>query len=364
MKKIAILTFHTAINYGAALQSVALFKTILNYNENSFIINYINSKFEKDYRIYTFGVHKTLKNVVWNLLNVPQKIKRKRYFKKFLKMNTKLSRRCNTQNIASMNADVFIVGSDQIWNTVCTGEDKTYFLDFVKNGEKASYAASFGDAVIEDNYKQKYSSLMSDFDNISVRENSGIEIVKNVCGKDCVQVLDPTLLLTSNEWTAIAKKKRKYHFNYVLVYFMANNPEITKEMMDVVFRVKNEKNLEIVIIGGSLKNKREGIYYDKAFSPADFISLFENASFVITNSFHGTAFSYIFRKNFYSYIKPDLKVDGRVRGFLQKINLEDRTFSFSKDIKSITDVDFTKTIEKFDHLKNSSIQYLTHLVKD
>lgn len=366
MNKIGLITFHRPVNFGAALQSVALFKAIEMQGASCEIIDYISPSFEKAYRAFKTAQIHSVKMLFWSLAQFPRESKKNRKFKKFVRNNTSLTKPLHTAEelkAVGTTYDSYITGSDQVWNLKCSGNETAYFLDFVSGKPKNSYAASFGDINVDDDLKAQYNQLLGDFSAISVRETVGIDIVKNITGKDCVQTLDPTLLLNHEQWMDIVKSRKPLvNEPYLLVYFMAQSDEIKYEMLTLARRIADEKNCRVVVIGGSLRKQKNGIYYVNAESPEDFITLFRDASFVVTNSFHGTAFSVNFGKDFYSYVKPDLKVKGRVESLLDKLGIGERVFSYENQVSEIKSVDYQKAYAALELERVSSIAYLRGII--
>lgn len=346
MKKVGLITFHRPINFGAALQSVALSNAISSLGVDVKILDYINPAFVKAYPVIPKNIFRSPKSFVWSLAMLPSNLHRRRGFRKFVKENTVLTQPLKRDALSSTEKDfdLFITGSDQVWNYRCSGKDPSYFLDFVTQKPKYSYAASFGDDEVVPPYDEIYGSFISRFEAVSVRESVGIDIVKRLCGKDSVKTLDPTLLLNREQWSAMIKNRKALHDKpYILIYFMAQSDEINREMLRAARAVQEKLGYDIVIIGGSLHKKKGDIFYCDVTSPYEFLTLFRDASFVLTNSFHGTAFSVNFRKDFYSYVKPDLKTEGRVQSLLSSIGLSSRIFSYADDIKEIAAVDYTES---------------------
>lgn len=366
MKKIGLITFHRPVNFGAALQSVALFKTIESQGAACDIIDYINPSFEKAYKPFKFSQITSIKSFLWSIARFPGENRKNKKFMRFVQRNTSLTKPLHTAEelrAIGNQYDSYITGSDQVWNLKCSGNETAYFLDFVSGKPKNSYAASFGDIDVSDELKEQYNKLLCDFSAISVRETVGIDIVKNITGKDCVQTLDPTLLLNDKQWAEIIRSvKPLVNEPYLLVYFMAQSDEIKREMLTLARRIANEKKYRVIVIGGSLHKKKDGINYVDAESPEDFLALFRDASFVVTNSFHGTAFSVNFGKDFYSYVKPDLTIKGRVESLLEKIGIGDRVFSYERQIKTIEPVDFQKALSALETERLNSIAFLRSVI--
>lgn len=360
-KKIGLLTFHRPINFGAVLQAVALAKGIELCGGECEIIDYINPAFEKAYPILHKENCRSLKGLLWELMMVPYRIKQKKDFGNFLKKNIRLTKPLTKldMDVIEKNYDAFIVGSDQVWNLKCSGNDITYFLDFIKEKPKYSYAASFGDSSIAEGNKNMVKGFLESFSDISVREKSGLDILKDVTGRDFTQTLDPTLLLNQENWFEIVKDvKRVVKENYILIYFMVQSTATMQEIFSMANRIKEKYGYQIVVVGGSIHKKKNGIMYYNVTSPEKFVSLFRDASYVLTSSFHGTAFSVNLKKNFYSYVKPDLSIQGRIESLLTKIGLENRAFSFASDVKDIQEIDYEYPESLLECERKSSYAYI------
>ena len=363
MKKVGLITFHRPINFGAVLQSVALVKSIEKLGASCELIDYRNPFFEKMYSPFRLPKCLSTKSFVWWMAMLPHNIIQHIGFRRFVSSNTQMTKPIkNISRLAAVGSmyDIYITGSDQVWNLACSGGATAYFLDFVKDRPKNAYAASFGDANISEDDKQRYWQWLNGFHNISVRESYGGDIVKNITGRDCIQTLDPTLLLNLEQWSDIVKKTEPIlKKRYVLLYFMATGDEAHRQMMQVARALAEKQGLAILVIGGSLHKEKDGICYVNPSSPEQFVALFMDAAWVVTNSFHGTAFSVSFEKNFYSYVKPDLRVSGRVESLLRKLGLQERIFS---DAEQIQNIDQTIAYEHvrlvLEKEREYSIQYL------
>lgn len=367
MKKVGLITFHRPINFGAALQSIALFKAIQKCGGNCQIINYINPAFEKAYPLIHKERFVSLKGLMWEFAMLPKQIKKRKAFRSFITKNAFLTKKMKKSELQLIENkfDVFFTGSDQVWNFKCSGNETAYFLDFVKEKPKFSYAASFGDTKINSGNKDLYYKLITSFQKISVRESSGVQIVKDISNIEAVQSLDPTLLLDKAEWSLICQNVlRKHKKEYVLVYFMAQSEEIKDQMFVVINKIKEEKGYDVLVIGGSLRKEKDGIFYVEISSPEEFVALFRDASYVVTNSFHGTAFSVNFRKNFYSYILPNLDIIGRVESFLNKIGLKERVFSFAYQVNELKDINYDLYEKAITDEVQDSYSYLRKVLSD
>jgi hypothetical protein len=301
------------------------------------------------------------------VVDAPIKSKKRKMFFDFIKKNVKVSqKKYNKINIFDANNeyDSFLTGSDQVFNLGCSNYDKAYFLKFVKdNKKKNSYAASFGFEKAPEKDVEEYGDLLKDFNNISIRENQGVKIVKDIVGRDAIEVLDPTMLLDKNDWSKIIKESKAKDEKYILVYGMKNADNL------LVFAKKIQKltNLPIIFIKDSLmketdKNLTCNIKYRKDVSPAEWVELFLNSEYIVTNSFHGTAFSINFNKKFFTeLLAPETKVNSRLENILDMFDLRDRQI-LESTIPTTEEIDYKKVNEILEEKKKISIDYLKNIL--
>lgn len=325
--KIKTITCHDVYNAGASLQAYALSKYLIDLGNDVEIIDYKPDYLSGHFKLFSIANHKYDKPIlraVYNVLKLPKRLtallgRRKREYDKF----TSILPLTDKQYVSNMDlkqnppmADVYFAGSDQIWNTTFkNGKDPAFYLDFTpKDSIKASYAASFATEDIIEEYKPKVTKWLSDFDYISVRESSGVDIIKNLGIDNAVTVLDPVFLLNSDKWQQIEKplhlKKR-----YILVYDF----DKSEAVKSFVTKKAEEDKLKIYSV-------QKCDYADKCFwneGPAAFLSLVKNAEFVVSNSFHATAFSLVFQKQFVVFNRNE-KINTRMRDLLATVGLQER----------------------------------------
>lgn len=216
-------------------------------------------------------------------------------------------------------ADAYVVGSDQIWNTT----DGIYFLSWAKdNVIKASMAASFGARNSSEDFCKLISPWLKRFNLITVRENNGLEICKDAGRSDAVLVPDPTLLLNAEDYEKIIADNPPQK-PYLFIYFLGTRTEINwKEIRSFA----KSHNLDIAYVGSQ---GQEDKYPKQEPSIDNWLALMKNASYVITNSFHGTVFALLFKKKFmvYPVTGPASKMNGRLTTLLAPLNLTDRIYT-------------------------------------
>lgn len=329
MKKIGIMTFHTALNYGAVLQCYAL-STFLNKYSETTIIDYSPKYFDNMYRNHFYitkckGLKKKFRCAVkWTLLH---NLQRKRFnkmlmFDKFLgelPLTAKIVDKRNLIDLAG-DYDAVIVGSDQVWNMKISNYDKSYVLDFVPPEKRFSYAASFGKSTLNDKDKKYLEPEILHFQNYYVREHSGVEILKKNFNILAEVVSDPTALLSMEEWDKIALKSELQMGGYVLIYLVA---EPTK-LLDEAIKYATKKGKSIIIIGEKkLKYKKSKNLID--VSPSDFVKLVKNCDCFFTTSYHGIMFALIYNKNFYYELnRKPINNNARITDLISKLNLANR----------------------------------------
>lgn len=349
--RVGIITFSKAINYGAVLQTFALQRNIEKLGVSCEIINYENTLRAKNPNATT-----TLKSLIIELSQVPKKIGFKQFWKK-MKFTEKYDH--NTIVKANLLFDCFICGSDQVFNYKLIKDDYNYMLAFVTDpAKKNSYAASFGLKSIDSEHVQKYKKLLSDFRHLSVRETQGSSIVKELLDRECDVVLDPVFLLSPDEWNMLVPNKICTK-KYILVYQFSRSDKLS----GMVELLAKNNNLEVVVINASFHKNFGKAEYLYGVSPQEFIGLIRNAEFVVTNSFHGVAFSIIFQKQFLVSVADGLKdVASRIESLLNVFGIYNRLTDgivFDTNPIDYSAVQKTMLIER-----ERSLQYLAAVISD
>lgn len=357
--RIGIITYHSAINYGAALQTYALNKYINSLGYNCETINYTCKKINQSYKLINFK-QKSLKSFVNSIINIPSNMVKKAKFKRFVKENVNISRKkYNFKNIkqANENYNIFITGSDQVWNLELNN-DYNYFLNFVnKNNNKNSYAASFGNINVLKENKNKIKKILDNYKCVSVREKSTINDIKEHCNLQAKHVLDPTFLLTKEEWEKLIDKK-DHKDKYILLYVLHE-----ESAYYIAEKLGKKTGLKVYIITESRRRRIEGKYIRNS-GPKEFISLISNSEYVVTDSFHGTALSIIFKKNLKVVLKTKMKYfNERLTSIINTLNLEECIVnSETSDEKLIQNIDYSKTQPILDDCINNSKKIVDNII--
>lgn len=365
MKKVGIITFHAAYNYGSMLQAYALQQIILSMGYDCEIINFRSPVQKQQYkpifmvgslygRCVRFIIQATY---VWGIL------KKQRLFEQFLNQELKLSYNeyGSLQDLenASFNYDYYISGSDQIWNVYCNDFNYAYFLPFVKSSKRIAYAPSMGAQLSIKTYKDKKKiiDLLNKYDAISVREAVGAKYIERIINMPVVSVLDPTLLLNPQEFDKLIDDKPLIKGEYVFIY----SPNFTEKVNEIAEALGNKYNKQVVISQG-LISKKAMLKWGKKFKihtatgPKEFLNICKNASIICCDSFHAVAFSIIFKKCF--FVIDGMK-DNRISNLLQIVHLQNRSFASSDEcLNAPLQIDFTKPHEYLEIERKKSLDWL------
>ncbi len=328
MKTASLITIHVGSNYGSNLQTIATCEVLKSLGIETTVVNYIPPRVSSRHP-YKAMYQTSFPKMVWRTLLIPFGWQKQRVYRKqfvdYLACHCKVSEPIYAEdNFALMcpKTDYYITGSDQVWNVIHNqGIDTHYFWEGI-NGTKISYASSIGNARLTEEEKLLYPKFLSEYQAISVREYSAKQSLHEL-GFDCEQLVDPTFMLDRFAWGKYASS-RLVKEPYLCVYLPYN---IAKK--DIIYtsirKIANTKELKIVTFSFTHKKDK---YADQTFcnaNPSDFLSLMINADFVVTNSFHGTAFSINLNKQFYAYMPSGFKT--RLISILELCGLEDRALS-------------------------------------
>lgn len=336
--KIDIVTLHRAQNYGSVLQAFALQKQIEKLGHQAYILDYYPERYTNK------GLLKRLKNkssrfnnplvlLIAKLLIYPSYLKKGIQFNKFMHyLNLeKPSFATNEEGMGRFtDADAYCAGSDQIWNSHWNeGVEKALFLDFVPKGKLClSYAASIGLSNIPANEIDETKLLLDKFEFLSLREDKGVELVRELGRTDAVQCLDPTLLMSKEEWSLYADDSYKGK-EYVLTYNLHHDPEIDK----CAKAIASKYHLQIRNISYNWHDIVRHGHLDWCPTVEGFLGLIKNAKYVVADSFHATAFSIIFEKPFV-VITPEV-ASSRLSSLLKMLGLDDHNINKFTSLKVI-----------------------------
>ena len=357
-KRISIITFYNVFNFGAVLQAYAL-KTAINSIKdcNAEIVDYRNERLIRAFKLFDFS---SIKNIVRSILFFPAAVIWKRKLicfinKYILKPDQKAYER---NNIAEdKDTDIYIAGSDQIWRHELSYGDKTYFLDFVSDKKKKhSYAASFGQKDVFYENEDEFLELLSQFNEISLREPIGYEeISKNI--KPPYIHIDPVLLLKAEEWRKLLPNQAEKS-KYILIYDVI----CPRNLNDHSIKLSGSKKIKRLALITGLRVLKRNILRNKTCiaSPQEFISYIANAEYVFTTSFHGVVFSILFRKKFFTELNCKNEYNHRVENLLNILGLRDRAIeNFNGDFDK--EIDWEQVEKKLDAERGKSFDYLKRI---
>ncbi|MEE0779400.1 MAG: polysaccharide pyruvyl transferase family protein [Massilimicrobiota sp.] len=364
---ILITTFFRAHNYGAMLQAYALQKILKERNYNVEFLNYHDKDIDKHYKIiYTQGenIIMKFKAIIASFYYLPINIKRYQVFKKFQNQYLITTKQVyKNEYEVKQNppcSDIYITGSDQVWSsnsdrnlsdiyTLNFGDDKT---------KRISYAASIGLDKLSDKQKEIYKVKLKKIDYMSVREITAKRILSDIYKEDINVVLDPTLLLSKDEWDFFCDDIQPVPEKYILVYIVNKNDQCTR----IVNELSSITGLKVIHFGRGKKyeNILKSSYSE---GPKEFVKLIQNAEYIVTTSFHATVFSIIFNKKF--WVVPHQVTGSRVIDLLNELDLSERmVFTYNDFLTKNYDskIDFENAIKVIEKQKSASIKWLFDVI--
>lgn len=322
MKKIGILTFHRAENFGAVFQCFALMSYLQKKTYDVKIVDYRQYNIEKGYKIFSITgdtLISKVKSLIIILLTLKSRWKKKRSFAKFRNQYLHLTSPIYDENDFNDEYDYLICGSDQIWNLRLTaGVDDFYFLNIKTKAKKIAFAASSEqkDWPLMLSYLPNIKNALSTFQSISVREEGFAKYIDKHFSIPCHIVSDPIFLFDKNFYKRFISNKPKKK-KYVLVYNLVES----SKSREVAKYLANKYKLKVITISASIQMKSFFRRDISVFGPIDLLEYIYNAEYIVTTSFHGLAFSLIFNRQVYA-ISTNFNV--RLTSLLTKVGLEDR----------------------------------------
>lgn len=366
--KIGILTWLHNGNYGSVLQAYALQKALRNQGYQTENIDYAPSTVKKVENLIKNKNSLKLFLEKWDaycakkVAGSPRELSEKqKKFEDFRENYINITRRYSSpKEVATIDGeyDAYICGSDQIWSPVLL--NPVFYFDFLSDTErKIAYACSFGVSSIKGKKATKITNYLNRFDYISVRESSGCEIVKNLTGKVVPVMSDPTLLLQRTDWDKVSK----YNLNlnkYIFCYFLSWNEDYWK----YVENVSQQLGYQIVIVPSVKETYQVDAKILKNIGPEEWVGLVKNASYVITDSFHGTVFSIIYNKPFtvlkrFSDDNPRSQ-NSRIYTLLEHYNLTNR-LGINTDIFNLQE--YTKVNSQVEYDRRYALEWLNNVLK-
>lgn len=347
MKKVGILTINDYNNYGNRLQNYAtqevlkLFgltvKTIVNLHHSNKRItnknNNANNPFIKEIKSKRLASFKAFTS-----LNIDE-------------TNFTITEECIPPTLSDQY-DLFITGSDQVWNPSFKRFSSIDFLTFAPKNKRISYAASFGISQIPSTYVEKYRKWISDMEYLSVREKQGAKIIKELTGRDAIVLIDPTLMLTKEKWLSVASKAvNKPNTQYLLTYFLGTISDDVKKMIEITAK---KNNLQVI----NLVDVNDPMTY--IWGPSEFIDSIHSASVLFTDSYHGVIFSILLDTPVVLFERQGNlpSMNSRLETLLSTLNLESRLSVNIKTNKDIFEVDYSHINQILEEQKIKAYEYL------
>ncbi len=355
--KIGILTYHQSHNYGALLQAVALRKALEDMGHDVYYINYYPGYHREIYRIFSWKVFRN-KGAREKLSYLKNYIKTYSFNKKRYNHFVEFKEKFIYPYCKSLKEsfDVVVYGSDQIWRKQPGMNDfnPIYFgKNDIKTRMHVSYAASMGSLSYAEEDKEKFKKLVSHLDKISVREKNIQDFLLNIGFEDVELVLDPTLLLTSEQWDKLIPPKRIIKEKYCLLYKLQGDAFDEKAIRDFSASMK----LKLVILYGKAFNK--GSETERMTDgPADFLNLIRDAEFIFTSSYHGLMFSLCYQKPFYVSFTSN---EDRARTILSDFQLEQYLIIPKTKISGYEPYDKEKLKNNISKLRMKSLSFLNYI---
>lgn len=359
--KVGIFTFPNSVSYGATLQMYALYDAVKRMGHDAEIINYHNAYMKAEKHIESsknsVPIKSFAKKIIRNLIHV----RLYSSFRRFEKENMELYPSDNfteKQKLSDIGKryNAVICGSDQIWNPYITDTDLSFFLDFCGNNtRRISYAPSFGIDTFSDCFSNLIKKELVVFHALSVREKPGQDLIYKLIGKEASLVLDPTFLVSADRWTEMERKHPAAKDEYILYYTVRHSDNLFRHCMDF----SSETGLKVVIVGGNflkvVQNKNPLIEYAIDIGPDEWLYLLHNARYIFTNSFHGTAFSINYKKDF--FVEFSSLTNSRLEQIIGDLKLENRIVKNDNKL-CLEPIDYHSVEKYISELRKSSEQFL------
>ncbi len=363
---VGVVTMHRVVNYGSFLQAYATQNVIENCGCKCEIIDYV---FPNEWH-YARGIEgqnfikKTLSNFIYKL-GIKSGHRKKLKLEKAVKKYLNLSKAYSTPDEISKKPpfyDIYLTGSDQTWNPKHTKGDPTFLLSFApEQAKKVSFSASIAGNSISDEYKSSYSTGLKQYSSVSIRDSGGNNVIRQLIGHDVDVTLDPTLMMNKESWVSFSKNEKAIYpdSGYIVFYLITHSFDVTPYIYNLLKALQNETGLKVF----SFCKIPEGfnINYELCsdIGAENFIELFEKSSYVVTSSFHGTAFAVNFGIPLYSVVNNINNTDDRQASLLKKLGIENCLVPIDTPFESICPA-YNVELEqkKLDELRSESMRYI------
>jgi len=361
--KIKTITFHYAHNYGAVLQAYALQNTLLSLGHENKIIDY---KQKKMHVFVKYGWKSNNNIITATIINILVLVRYREHKMRFYKFEdfinnylilTKHYKSYEELKLNPPDADVYLVGSDQVWNIYQEKiRSEVSFLKFGdENIKRMSYAASMGTCDLSVEQKKLFGNLITNMDKISVREKEACDFIMNNYGIKSEVHLDPVFLLKKDQWAGLAIEP-SFRNKYILCYPLSFTPLLN----ETIKKIKGLTGYEVIVLTANIREKVIGDIYIRNAGPRELLGLIKDAQIVLTSSFHGLAFSIIFEKNFYVF---PLVFQSRINNILDLLELSEQQVSTLENV-NLKSINYEKTNTILSGEISKSIDYLQRLKEE
>lgn len=368
--KIGIITMHRVKNIGSVLQAYATQRAFEKLGYDSELIDYMYAPKEK--RTIRTVISKVLSFGLNVLLGFPSQ-RYRRHLQSFFSRYFKCSPISYDQDTILANPpqyDIYCTGSDQVWNPRYIDKDITFMLAFAPKGAKRiAYASSFATDKVPLEYERLYAEHLSIYKSISVREQRGVEIIRHLTQKEAKLVCDPTLLLEVEEWNKISESS-EVHIDkpYILVYFLGYMFDPRPHLFDIVNDIQQKMGLPVYYLnGGHQEMKQPKSTVLRGLGPSEFIELIRNAAFLVTDSFHGTAFATIYNIPMIGVVKSTNMGDDRIGSLRKKVKGSKSIVqydSYDKSFNVETIKDYTCDSDSVTIFRDESLAVIKQMVEE
>ena len=369
--KIGLISFHNAANHGASLQAYALERFLELNNFDCEYIDYQNEtrrqSYDMRFLIRKSILEKRFVDAVKYAIGMPLLSLRKRsfssFYKKYVKYSTKTYYTPKELKETNEIYDVFITGSDQIWNPHHNGDDVSYLLGFVNDDKlKISYSSSLSVTSIPAKLEKDYKNCLNAIKYLSTRELSGVKLIKELTGRDAKLVLDPVFLLSKEEWSKIITTPK---ISYRFVFSDTNRPnQITNFVKQTGFPISTVKHHKLSRYTTSADFLNPKVKVEYTLSPSRYIQDILESEIVLSASFHCTSFAIIMNRPFVCFLTGDEGKDERLMTLLSHFGLKDRIFNNMmtlEDVNKPIDWHYVNTV--LDEKRKDSIAFLLNSLK-
>jgi len=365
--KVSVITRHAVFNYGSLLQTIATHRIIQSLGHDCQIIDYRRE--DEDYRKIANAFLKTnpkwnsslLRRTVYKLLQSPKFYVMGKHFEKLRKDAFPVTVRYHCEEALRQNkpvADIYMTGSDQVWGPIGTDAyDPAFFLSFTDDTDRrVSYAASFGKTDFTDALLEDFHRLLSRYAQITVRERSAVSTIRSMGIENVCQVLDPTLLIRPERWSEMIVDR--FPEQYILVYQLHNNPQ----MLEYAYKLAERTGLPLITMSSTAQHlARKGSKHVFLPSLSQWLGYIKNATFMLTDSFHGTAFAINFGTQFANVLPKGTAT--RNQSILELTGLTHRVVRDFSDFSLLDEaIDFAHVHGILDQNRQRSLQLLQDML--